>query len=189
MSGDHRHVLPLYRIRCCRPSGLSAGRRRNSVASAIGDSTRTPEGRASCATSASSPLDSASDRSGKREDRPTGRSHQWLPAGLRWPRWCVRRITASPASRCTPQESRMGVDYPTGAIVVPFGPGQPQPLPSRPAWLGWLQTANSRVSRRARTTRVPAGQRFSRGQVVPIELTVQPMPNRLRRLHSVALHA
>jgi hypothetical protein len=83
----------------------------------------------------------------------------------------------------------MGGEYPTGAMVVPFDPSRPQPVPSSPAWLGWLQTAISRVSRRARTTRVSAGQRFSRGQVVPIELTVQSMPNRLRRLHSVALHA
>jgi len=38
-----------------------------------------------------------------------GRSPQWLPAGLRWPQWCVRRITASRAMRSTSQESRMGV--------------------------------------------------------------------------------
>jgi hypothetical protein len=36
----------------------------------------------------------------KHEDRPAGRSHQWLPAGLRWPQWDVRRISASRA-RCS----------------------------------------------------------------------------------------
>jgi hypothetical protein len=31
----------------------------------------------------------------KQEDRPAGRSHQWLPAGLRWPQRYFRRISAS----------------------------------------------------------------------------------------------
>jgi hypothetical protein len=47
----------------------------------------------------------------KQEDRPAGRSHQWLPAGLRWPQWFIRRISASRVQHCTSQESRMGMVY------------------------------------------------------------------------------
>ena len=36
-----------------------------------------------------------------REDRPAGRSHQWLPAGERWPRTSRRRICASRQRQCS----------------------------------------------------------------------------------------
>ena len=45
----------------------------------------------------------------KHEDRTAGRSHQWLPAGLRWPQRCIRRISASRVKRRTFRESRMGI--------------------------------------------------------------------------------
>ena len=40
-----------------------------------------------------------------------GRSHQRLPAGLRWPQWYARRISASRVELCSCQESRMGMAY------------------------------------------------------------------------------
>jgi hypothetical protein len=55
----------------------------------------------------------------KHEHRPTGRSHQWLPAGLRWPQWYVRRIAASRAQRCTCQESPLLLTLPAGRDSSP----------------------------------------------------------------------
>ena len=54
------------------------------------------------------------------EDRPAGRSHQWLPAGPRWPQRCVRRIAASRTERRSYQESRIFVSYPSRWQVIPL---------------------------------------------------------------------
>ena len=51
------------------------------------------------------------DSSKNDEDRPAGRSHQWLPVGLRWPQCYIRRITASRVERCSCQESRTVAVY------------------------------------------------------------------------------
>ena len=44
---------------------------------------------------------------GRSVAQTAGRSHQWLPAGLRWPQWYARRITASRVQDCAYHESRM----------------------------------------------------------------------------------
>jgi len=51
---------------------------------------------------------------GNAEERLAGRSHQWLPARLRWPQWYVRRVSASRTERRSYQESRILLGYPLG---------------------------------------------------------------------------
>ena len=104
-----------------RPEGTTR-RAAATARRAGGNSTRTPEGRASCATSAPSPLDSVSGRS--RETQRPARKPLSPVAPRRAAVAAVvrRRITASRVKHCSCPESRMSVCYPPGAIVVPLGP-------------------------------------------------------------------
>ncbi len=63
---------------------------------------------------------SANPRPGNHEDRPAGRSHQWLPAGLRWPQLYFRRIMASRVHRSS-QESRIRRTYPQSRVTYAVG--------------------------------------------------------------------
>ena len=58
------------------------------------------------------PLGSPAIGPKKHDDRLAGRSHQWLPAGLRWPQWYARRITASRIELGSCQESRVLLSCP-----------------------------------------------------------------------------
>ena len=69
----------------------------------------------------------------KHEDRPAGRSHQWLPAGPQWPQRFVRRITASRLEHRSCQESRIRLLYPKEREVRRSGASPPQAGRERPA--------------------------------------------------------
>ena len=92
----------------------------------------------------------------KHEDRPSGRSHQWLPAGLRWPQVppADHRL---PCAALHAQESRMGGGLrPYGAEFKRLGEGEgPRPPVSRPGRRG-RPTVHACTSRAFMTERDPS---------------------------------